>query len=43
MTYKLSFHPDAQAEWRKLDATVNWQFKKKLAERNAVYRVAAKR
>ncbi|HEX5364418.1 MAG TPA: type II toxin-antitoxin system RelE/ParE family toxin [Gallionella sp.] len=33
MTYKLSFHPDALAEWRKLDATVSEQFKKKLAER----------
>jgi len=33
MSYKLSFHPDALEEWRKLDATVNEQFKKKLAER----------
>lgn len=33
MSYKLSFHPDALEEWRKLDATVNVQFKKKLAER----------
>ena len=33
MRYKLSFHPDALAEWRKLDATVSGQFKKKLAER----------
>ena len=33
MNYKLSFHPDALAEWRKLDATVSEQFKKKLAER----------
>lgn len=33
MSYKLSFHPDALAEWRKLDATVSEQFKKKLAER----------
>ncbi len=33
MTYKLSFHPDALTEWRKLDATVSEQFKKKLAER----------
>lgn len=33
MSYKLSFHPDALEEWRKLDATVSVQFKKKLAER----------
>jgi mRNA interferase RelE/StbE len=33
MSYKLAFHPDALAEWRKLDATVSGQFKKKLAER----------
>lgn len=33
MSFKLSFHPDALAEWRKLDATVSEQFKKKLAER----------
>jgi len=33
MSYKLAFHPDALAEWRKLDATVSEQFKKKLAER----------
>ena len=33
MNYRLSFHTDALAEWRKLDATVSEQFKKKLAER----------
>ena len=33
MNYKLGFHPDALAEWRKLDASVSEQFKKKLAER----------
>ncbi len=33
MSYELSFHPDAMAEWRKLDATVSAQFKKKLEER----------
>ena len=33
MNYKLSFHPDALSEWRRLDATVSEQFKKKLAER----------
>ena len=33
MSYKLSFHPDALAEWRRLDAAVREQFKKKMAER----------
>jgi mRNA interferase RelE/StbE len=33
MTYKLSFKEAALAEWRKLAATVQAQFKKKLAER----------
>lgn len=33
MSYKLAFHPDAMSEWRRLDATVSEQFKKKLAER----------
>lgn len=33
MRYELSFHPDALAEWRKLDKSVSDQFKKKLAER----------
>lgn len=33
MSYELNFHPDALAEWRKLDATVSEQFKKKLVER----------
>ncbi len=33
MSYKLAFHPDALIEWRKLDAPVSEQFKKKLAER----------
>lgn len=33
MTYELKFHPDALAEWRKLDVTISAQFKKKLAER----------
>lgn len=33
MSYELSFHPDALAEWRKLDKSVSDQFKKKLAER----------
>ncbi len=33
MAYELAFHPQALAEWRKLDASVAQQFKKKLAER----------
>ncbi len=41
MSYKLAFHPDALAEWRKLDATVSEQFKRKLAERLQNPRVAA--
>lgn len=33
MTYNLAFKPSALKEWRKLGATVQAQFKKKLAER----------
>ena len=33
MTYELEFHPDALAEWRKLDRPIRDQFKKKLEER----------
>lgn len=33
MSYELSLHPDALLEWRRLEATVREQFKKKLAER----------
>ncbi len=33
MIYELSFHPDALAEWQKLDGSVRGLFKKKLAER----------
>ena len=33
MSYELAFHPEALKEWRKLDASVRLQFKKKLAER----------
>ncbi|MBI4807202.1 MAG: type II toxin-antitoxin system RelE/ParE family toxin [Desulfovibrio sp.] len=33
MSYKLRFHELALKEWRKLDATLREQFKKKLAER----------
>ncbi len=43
MNYKLSFHPDALAEWRKLDTTVSGQFKKKLGERLQNPRVPAAR
>ena len=43
MNYKLSFHPDALAEWRTLDATVSEQFKKKLAERLHHPRIPAAR
>lgn len=43
MSYKLAFHPDALTEWRKLDATVSEQFKKKLAERLKNPRVPAAR
>jgi mRNA interferase RelE/StbE len=43
MNYKLAFHPDALVEWRKLDATVSEQFKKKLAERLQHPRVPAAR
>ena len=43
MGYELRFHPDALAEWRKLDATVSAQFKKKLAERLQHPRVPAAR
>ncbi len=43
MSFKLAFHPDALAEWRKLDATVREQFRKKLAERLKNPRVLASR
>jgi mRNA interferase RelE/StbE len=43
MNYELRFHPDALAEWRKLDRTVSEQFKKKLAERLRHPRVPAAR
>ncbi|MBK5940977.1 type II toxin-antitoxin system RelE family toxin [Halochromatium roseum] len=33
MSYELAFHPLALKEWRRLDATVRSQFKKKLTER----------
>lgn len=43
MSYELSFHPDALAEWRKLDASVREIFKKKLAERLQNPRIPAAR
>ena len=43
MSYELAFHPDALLEWRKLDATVREQFKKKLAERMPHPRVPSAR
>jgi mRNA interferase RelE/StbE len=33
MTYKLRFHELALIEWNKLDGSIKFQFKKKLAER----------
>jgi len=33
MTYKLKFLPSALKEWKKLDASIRAQLKKKLAER----------
>jgi mRNA interferase RelE/StbE len=39
MSYELSFHPDALAEWKKLDRSVCEVFKKKLAERLQAPRV----
>lgn len=33
MTYKLVFKVEAEKEWRKLDSTIKFQFKKKLIER----------
>jgi len=41
MTYRLEFLPSAQKEWRKLGATVQKQFKRKLIERLENPRVAA--
>jgi mRNA interferase RelE/StbE len=39
-SYGLQFLPSALKEWRKLDATIQSQFKKKLAERLANPKVA---
>lgn len=43
MSYKLSFYPNALAEWKKLDAPVREIFKKKLAERLQNSRIPAAR
>lgn len=43
MSYEMSFHPDALAEWRKLDASVREIFKKKLAEHLQNPRIPAAR
>ncbi len=40
MSYRLSFHPKALKEFKKLDVSLREQFKKKLAERLEVPRVA---
>lgn len=39
MSYELSFHPDALAQWKKLDGSVREIFRKKLIERLHVPRV----
>ena len=41
MTYRLHFVAPAEKEWRKLGATIREQFKKKLAQRLEIPRVAA--
>ncbi|WP_028303159.1 type II toxin-antitoxin system RelE family toxin [Oceanospirillum maris] len=43
MTYKLVFKRDAEKEWRKLDATIRLQFKKKLIDRLKEPRVESAR
>ena len=43
MSYELSFHPEALAEWKRLDAPVREMFKKKLAERLQNPRIPAAR
>ncbi|OOV86400.1 type II toxin-antitoxin system RelE family toxin [Oceanospirillum linum] len=43
MTYKLVFKRDAEKEWRKLDATIRLQFKKKLIDRLKEPRIEAAR
>ena len=43
MSYSLEFKESALKEWRKLDATIREQFKKKLAERLVRPRIASAR
>lgn len=43
MSYKLLFREDALKEWKKLDSSIQSQFKKKLAERVEVPRVESSR
>lgn len=43
MIYKLKFTPSALKEWKKLDSTINKQFKKKLEERLHIPRVESSR
>jgi mRNA interferase RelE/StbE len=43
MSYKLKFLPSALKEWRKLDPSIQVQFKKKLNERLETPHVAASR
>ena len=43
MTYKLRFKDEALKEWKKLNANVREQFKKKLAERLVTPRIESSR
>ena len=43
MTFRLVFKQDAQKEWRKLDSTIQAQFKKKLKQRLTSPRVESAR
>jgi mRNA interferase RelE/StbE len=43
MTFRLLFKQDAETEWKKLDATIRGQFKKKLKKRLVSPRVEADR
>jgi mRNA interferase RelE/StbE len=43
MTFRLLFKQDAEKEWKKLDATIRGQFKKKLKKRLVSPRVEADR
>ncbi len=43
MSYKLKFLPAALKEWKKLDSSIQAQFKKKLAERLEMPHITASR